>query len=161
MIILLKMNEKWIMNFIYQKIEIEKKKKEKFHYAYLLANGKTEISEGKNNFIENETCTTIHAEINALEKIKKWRVCPKNIDLIVIKINKNGDIGKGKPCDHCLYLLSNSKVNVKNVYYSTIINNEHYIIKEKFSKMKNYDENDKKITSKSPRYKCGEKIFYY
>lgn len=155
------MNEKWIMNYIYQKIEIESIKKERFHYAYLLvAKNKTEISDGKNNFIENKTCTTIHAEIAALEKIRKWRVCPKNIDLIVIKLNKDGNIGKSKPCDHCIYLLSESKVNIKNVYYSTIIDNKHYIIKEKFSKMKNYNQNDKKIISKSPRYKCGEKIFY-
>ena len=155
------MNEKWIMNFIYQKIEIEKKKKEKFHHAYLLlANGRTKISEGKNNLIENDTCATIHAEINALQKIKKWRVCPKNIDLVVIKLNKNGEIGKAKPCEHCLYILENSKVNVKNVYYSTTINNENYIIKEKFSKMKNYNEDDKKVTSKSPRYNCGQRIFY-
>jgi cytidine deaminase len=154
------MNEKWIMNYIYQKIEIERIKKERFHYAYLLVSkNKTEISDGKNNFIENKTCTTIHAEIAALEKIKKWKECPKNVDLIVIKLNKDGNIGKGKPCDHCLYLLSESKVNIKNVYYSTIIDNEYYIIKEKFSKMKNYNKNDKKVMSKSPRYKCGEKIY--
>ena len=155
------MTDKWIMNYIYQKIEIEKIKKEKFHYAYLLvAKRKNEISHGKNNLIENETCTTVHAELSALDKVRSWKVCPKNIDLIVIRIKKNGEIGDAKPCNHCIHLLAESKINIQNVYYSSMLHNQCYIIKEKFSKMKNNITIDKRTTSKSSRYKCGEKIFY-
>ena len=151
----------WIINFINDKIDIEKKKKVKFHYAYLIQSKcKTKLVEGKNDIIKNKTCTTTHAEMNILDKIKKWRVCPKNVDLIVINIKSNGDIGEGKPCEHCIQMLAQSKICIHNVYYSTIINNNYYIYKEKFSKMKTYDINNKKVMSKSLKYMCGNKIFY-
>ena len=149
--------DKKIVNFINNKIELKRQNNEKFHYAFLLSKNEL-VSEGRNSFIENKTCTTIHAEINALEKIKNI----KNINslqkhnLIVIKIKKNGDIGEGKPCSHCIYLLSESKIKITNVYYSTSIN---FIIKEKFSKMKINEDNKLKM-SKSSRYKCGDKIYY-
>jgi deoxycytidylate deaminase len=154
------MNKKWIIDFIHNQIT-EKQNKEKYHYAYFL-HSKCKIAEGTNNFIENKTCTTIHAEMNALAKIQKWKVCPTNIDLIVIKIKKNGDIGNAKPCNHCIQILSQSKIKINNVYYSTTnINTNINIIKEKFSKMKIFNINniDKKIMSKSLRYKCGDREF--
>ena len=154
------MADKWIMNFIYQKIETEKLSKNRFHYAYLLvSNRKSILSDGRNDFIQDQTCTTVHAEISALMKIRYE--CKKSVDLVVIKLNKDGNIGKAKPCDHCLYMLHQSKVNIKNVYYSTIIDDQKYIIKEKFCKMINYNIHDKKVTSKSPRYKSSNQIFYH
>lgn len=149
---------KWISDYINSKLE---KKKENHHYAYfMLANKKYEIATGKNSFIENKTCTTIHAELDALSKINTWKVCPKKIDLIVIKIKKNGEIGDAKPCDHCIKILDDSKIIIKNVYYSSKINDKYYIVKEKFSKMKNYDKNNKIIMSKAFRYNCNNKIYY-
>lgn len=148
----------WISEYVNSKLE---KKKEKHHYAYfLLTNKKHEIAVGENSFIENKTCTTIHAELDALSKINTWRECPKKIDLIVIKINKNGEIGEAKPCGHCIKVLDDSKLKIKNVYYSSNINNKYCIVKEKFSKMKNYDKNDKIIMSKAFRYNCNNKIYY-
>ena len=154
------MNEQLIINLINEKLNLNN---EKLHYAFLFLSKKPIcIAMGTNNFITNKTCTTIHAEISALEKIKKWKVCPKNIDLVVIKIKKNGDIGDGKPCEHCIYMLSISKIKITNVFYSSHninTNTKYCIIKEKFSKMQNFDKNNKKIMSKSPRYKCGDKIY--
>jgi deoxycytidylate deaminase len=131
------------------------------HYAYFIRGRELcEISKGENSFIKDKTCTTIHAEMDALQKILKWKECPKKVDLIVIKINKNGEIGDAKPCSHCINILhNNSKIKIQNVYYS-IKNNNNFMIKEKFSKMKNNNINDKKILSKALRYKCGDKIYY-
>jgi len=119
-----------------------------------------EIAKGKNTYIKDITCTTVHAELDALRKIFKWIECPEKIHLVVIKINKNGELGEAKPCNHCINILANSKVNIKNVYYTTKNTNQFCVVKEKFSKMKNYDINDKTILSKAFRYKCGNKIYY-
>ena len=148
--------DKRVINFINNTIESKRKNNEKLHYAFLLYKNEL-VSEGTNDFIKDKTCTTIHAEMSALKKWKRLHnSC--NIDLVVIKLKKNGDIGEGKPCNHCIKLLSESKMRIINVYYSV---SSVQIIKEKFSKMKNYDKlSDKKILSKSMRYKCGEKIFF-
>ena len=104
-----------ITDFIQEQIKL---KNDKRHYAFfLLPKSTIKIAEGENTLISDKTCTTVHAEIAALEKIKKWRVCPKSVDLVVFSLKKNGYIGNGKPCNHCIYLLSLSKVKIKNVYY--------------------------------------------
>jgi len=153
--------DKWVIDFIINKIDEKKENKVRHHYAYFISSKcKQKIAEGKNNIIENKTCTTIHAEMDALGKIKKWKVCPINIDLIVITIKANGEIRNAKPCDHCIQMLTQSKIKIHNVFYSTVIDSNHYINKEKFSKMKVYNKNDKKVMSKSLSYKCGNFKFY-
>jgi len=153
--------DKWVIDFIINKIDEKKENKVRHHYAYFISSKcKQKIAEGKNNIIENKTCTTIHAEMDALGKIKKWKVCPINIDLIVITIKANGEIGNAKPYDHCIQMLTQSKIKIYNVFYSTVIDSNHYINKEKFSKMKVYNKNDKKVMSKSLSYKCGNFKFY-
>ena len=132
---------------------------EKKHYAFLLSK-KVEIARGQNSYIKDNTCTTIHAELDALRKIAKLRQYPKILDILVINLDKNNNLREAKPCVHCISILHNSKYKIKNVFYSTKVNNEYCIVQEKFSKMISYDNMDKKITSKSLRYKCGEKVFY-
>lgn len=146
-----------IIQYVNEKIE---KKNERHHYAYFIKGKQIiEISKGENSFIKNETCTTIHAELDALQKIIKWRICPNKLDLLVIKLNKNGEIGEAKPCPHCIFILNNTKIKIKNIYYSSKVNNKYCIVKEKFNKMVEPID-DKRILSKAYRYKCGEKIYY-
>jgi hypothetical protein len=62
--------DKWVSNFIVNKINEKKEKKVRHHYAYFISSKfKRKIAEGQNNIIENKTCTTIHAEMDALDKI--------------------------------------------------------------------------------------------
>ena len=73
-----------------------------------------------------------HAEMDAMTKIKYHRNNPKCINMIVVRINKNGLLGESRPCQDCLKMLEMSNFIIKYIYYSTA---EGTIIKEKFSNM--------------------------
>uniref|UniRef100_A0A6C0AEF6 CMP/dCMP-type deaminase domain-containing protein n=1 Tax=viral metagenome TaxID=1070528 RepID=A0A6C0AEF6_9ZZZZ len=120
------------------------------HYAFFVNKGII-FSKGMNSYIKDKTCTTIHAELDALKKVSKLKNCPKNADLIIINVKKNGDLNNGKACEHCLFILKNSKINFKNIYYSNIIEGNVCIVKEKFNKI---TKNIKSKQSKSLRFKC-------
>ena len=74
-----------------------------------------------------------HAEIDAINKIKKKKNLPKQVDIVVIKLTKSGQLGESRPCYHCLCSLERSNLNIKHVYYSTKNNT---IIREKLADMK-------------------------
>ena len=84
----------------------------------------TNIVSGENSFKSNFNNTHIkmHAEIDALKKIKKLyfskKLKKKEVDLVSICI-KRGKIHNGLPCKHCILQLIKSGVNINNVYYST------------------------------------------
>ncbi len=118
------------------------------HYAFLIYRNNI-FSTGMNSYIQDKTCTTVHAELNALSKLTQSR---KKYDIIVVKLNKKGDFGYAKPCEHCIQVLSNSDIQIKNVYYSSLISGECFIVKEKMSSLKSKD----KKYSKAFRFKCGE-----
>ncbi len=62
---------------------------------------------------------SLHAEIDAYNKIKNFKHMPKKIDLFVIRITKGGNLAESRPCYHCIDILSKSRLNIRNVYYST------------------------------------------
>lgn len=62
---------------------------------------------------------TLHAEIDAYRKIRNYKNVPKKLDLYVIRITNGGVLAESKPCFHCIDILSKSKLNIRNVYYST------------------------------------------
>lgn len=62
---------------------------------------------------------TLHAEIDAYNKIKNYKKTPKKLDLFVIRITKGGRLAESRPCFHCIDILSKSRLNICNVYYST------------------------------------------
>jgi hypothetical protein len=62
---------------------------------------------------------SIHAEIDAYYKIKNYKNIGKKLDLFVIRITKGGNLAESRPCFHCIDILSKSKLNICNVYYST------------------------------------------
>lgn len=90
-----------------------------------------------------------HAEIDAMLHLppnKKYN--KKILDIIVIRVLKNGQIKNSKPCSKCLQHLNNIKgYKIKNVYYSTDDGN---ILVEKFSKLFN---SETKHISKRFKYK--------
>ena len=75
-----------------------------------------------------------HAEINAYRRIAKWKNKPKKLDLIVLRFSKTGCLGKSRPCYNCLQRLTNAKMGIVHVYYST---ENGTIIKENFNTMIN------------------------
>ena len=60
-----------------------------------------------------------HAEVDAYSKIKNYKNISKKLDLFVIRITKGGSLAESRPCAHCVDILSRSKLNICNVYYST------------------------------------------
>jgi len=57
-------------------------------------------------------CNRIHAEINAINKIKD----EKNVIIFVFRITKTGKLTSSKPCSNCTKKIYEN--NIKNIYYS-------------------------------------------
>jgi hypothetical protein len=91
-----------------------------------------------NFVIKGGALPSIHAEHNALMKLirlNRYRRminrCDK-LDLVVIRFSKCGTLGESRPCKDCLTRLTNSDININNVYYS---NSSGELVMEKFSNM--------------------------
>lgn len=72
---------------------------------------------------------TLHAEIDAYTKIKNYKNVPKKMDLLVVRITNGGNLAESRPCFHCINILAKSRLNIKNIYYST---SDRTIVCEKF-----------------------------
>ena len=87
---------------------------------------------GNNPFIIGENCNKsfrgnkkikTHAEMNALQKLKRLitygKIKNKKMDLIVLRATKNGMLCDSAPCYHCTQMLSiNTCIRINNLYYS-------------------------------------------
>ncbi len=62
---------------------------------------------------------SLHAEIDAYNKIKNCKHVPKKMDLFVIRITNGGNLAESRPCYHCIDILSKSRLDIRDVYYST------------------------------------------
>jgi len=83
-------------------------------------------SYGENHYNNpnDSACSSIHAEANAMKKLlplprqKKL----KKVDLLVIRVSKNGSYGNSKPCIHCILNLSKNLPDkgyiLHDVYYT-------------------------------------------
>lgn len=69
---------------------------------------------------KDHTCTSTHAEMDALKKINNWKNKPKELDLLVIRLSKSGLLGESRPCANCIKRLLASRLKIHNVYYSTV-----------------------------------------
>jgi len=83
-----------------------------------------------------------HAEIKAVLNFKKFCKLKgfdplKKIDLISIRISKNGKLGESRPCYNCILSLNHFGLNFKNIYYST---SNGDIKKESFDELVNSDK---------------------
>ena len=83
------------------------------------------------NYIRDGYSVSVHAEINALEKLKKVDK-RRGYDLLVVKKTKANLLGESRPCMHCIQRLIKSGINIRHVYYST---KKGTIEREKFNVM--------------------------
>jgi cytidine deaminase len=96
--------------------------------------GVKNVAIGMNSTYGTEYMNSMHAERNAIYKLNKikYRNNIKRINLIVIRINRNGILGESRPCEDCLKMLQISGFIIKHIYYST---KNGTIIRETFSNM--------------------------
>lgn len=79
-----------------------------------------------------------HAEHAAILNLPNLKVKKnlKNIDIVIIRVNKSGSLINSKPCIHCILNMYNIPLLkgyvIKNIYYS---NETGIIIKEKLINM--------------------------
>ena len=64
-----------------------------------------------------------HAAIQKLLKLNNYRKILKSsnvVDIVVIRINRNGKLGYSRPCKRCIkYMMRlNEMIKINNVYYS-------------------------------------------
>ncbi len=81
--------------------------------------GGKKVAFGMNEPFSWNYMPSMHAEIDAYSKIKNYKNISKKLDLFVIRITKGGNLAESRPCFHCIDILSKSKLNICNVYYST------------------------------------------
>ena len=90
---------------------------------YTVGNGKAVIGENSDKSLYSNSKIKTHAEMDALNKIKNLLRCKKikknKMDLIVLRINKSGQLCESAPCFHCTKeLSSNNIVQIDKLYFS-------------------------------------------
>jgi deoxycytidylate deaminase len=85
---------------------------------------KSVIAFGENKVLPNTNIFwTIHAEVNALTKLPVNRGKLIDIDLIVLRLYKDGTFSYSKPCEHCINYMKNI---IKNGYrINTVLYSNH------------------------------------
>ena len=130
-------------------------KKSFMHYAFFVEHGRAKnheiVSRGANKMCNQYNTPTLHAEINAYNKMSNY-YARKTLDLIIIKLNREGTLLASRPCYNCIKSLLYTGINIKHVYYS----NNGSIEKENFNTM---FESDKTTLSSGMKYKlkCKKK----
>lgn len=83
--------------------------------------GKMAIGENSERLRFGNTRLSTHAEMDALRKLDnliRVKKCKKQkMDLVVIRVNKSGNLCESAPCYHCTKELSNSSMVVINKLY--------------------------------------------
>jgi len=109
-------------------------------------NGGKKVLQGYNSFKDawNGCNYTNHAEMDIIRKLNrvskhketKREKRKKTYNLVVIRVNKQGNLRDSKPCHRCLEALyATNFCKIKYVYYST---NNGTIVKRKFADL--YDD---------------------
>lgn len=95
------------------------------HLSAIIVKGGKIISVGRNkpkmnSYIKNrahhENCATIHAEIDAIFKVRR-KIDLRGSDIYVARITKLGDHGMAAPCPMCMNTIKN--YGIKRIYYTT------------------------------------------
>ena len=104
--------------------------------------GKLAIGENSERSRFGNTKMTTHAEMDALRKLdllfrnKKLKK-KESMGLIVLRVNKNGNLCESAPCYHCTKeLAENSIININKLYFSRA---DGTITCVKFSEWLEYD----------------------
>lgn len=106
---------------------------------------------GENSFRElyDGCCYGRHAEMDVIKKLFRLNKIKtkRDITLIVIRIDKEGNLCNSHPCKKCTEFMTNisnqRKHNIKDIYYS---NNEGNIVYTRLSKLE--DINNKHISKR-------------
>lgn len=90
---------------------------------YTVGNGKAVIGENSDKPLYSNSKIKTHAEMDVLNKAKKLLRCKKikknKMDLVVLRINKSGQLCESAPCFHCTKeLASNNIVQIDKLYFS-------------------------------------------
>jgi hypothetical protein len=109
------------------------------HYAVVIPSGnqygwEERVSCGCNIMMQFKNYPSKHAEMDALYKIRKLYETPKNVDMVVVKVNNSGALSESRPCFHCIEAMEkNKKFVIKYVYYTT---KGGILVREKLATMK-------------------------
>ncbi len=88
------------------------------------------VAIGKNNLTPQYSTPTLHAEIDAYQKLQPY-YRSIDLDMVVVRFAGEGKLCQSRPCYHCIKMLMGSGLSIKNVYYSR----EGEMHKEKFCDM--------------------------
>ena len=100
------------------------------HLSAIIVKGGKIVSIGRNkpkmnSYIKNrahhENCATIHAEIDAIFKVRR-KINLRGSDIYVARITKHGDHGMAAPCPMCMSTIKS--YGIKRIYYTTQDGNE-------------------------------------
>jgi hypothetical protein len=88
-----------------------------------VGNGKAVIGENSDKPLYSNSKIKTHAEMDALNKFKNLLRCKKikknKMNLIVLRINKSGQLCESAPCFHCTKeLASNEYIQIEKLYFS-------------------------------------------
>lgn len=119
--------------------EVERKRKgtgfNHMHAAALVPHNRFEhiLSYSENKPSGSQFWTT-HAEQGAIMKLPKEKGRkPRPVDVLVIRVNKNGRLGMSRPCANCIHCMAMKApelgYRIKHVYYSDRDGN---IVRENF-----------------------------
>jgi hypothetical protein len=82
---------------------------------------------------------SLHAEIDALRKVKKKIGKPQKLNMIVIRINKLGELGMSKPCVNCIKKIEKfqeyKNIRITSIYFSESSQEITKVSLEKLKKM--------------------------
>jgi len=84
--------------------------------AAIVVRGGVPISYGSNKKSNGHRGWSIHAEVNALKKLKRQKRGAEGADIYVYRFLANGDYGIAKPCPDCMSEIISS--GIKRIYYS-------------------------------------------
>lgn len=97
----------------------------KNHISFLGNIGKTEggIIGHNSSTSLHRSIIPLHAEMDCIKKLSykmcKMRTRYCDVDLICLKVKKNGSLGNSQPCYHCATeLYKHKKIRVRRVYFS-------------------------------------------
>ena len=89
-----------------------------------MRNGLAIIGENSSKPLYTNSKIQTHAEMDALNKVNYLLKCKKikktKMDLIVLRVNKSGNLCESAPCFHCTkQLFENKSIKIEKLYYST------------------------------------------
>lgn len=90
---------------------------------YPLGKGKVVIGENSERSLHGNSLIKTHAEMDAMKNLTGFIRCKKikkeKMNLIVLRINKGGNLCESAPCYHCtLELAKNKNIHIDKLYYS-------------------------------------------